>query len=197
METTATLHRTDLDDFEEEEESELILEDVKDCIQLVTFRLGGEKYGMDVHQVQEIIRYSEPTPIPNVPDFIRGVTNLRGTILPVLDLRIRFGMPTCDYSQAETAIILIAFAGRKQVGVIADAVADVLFFPRAQISPPPELFGQVDTAFIEGMGEIRNELVILLNLDKILSAEELKKYASAARAAANEGEQSVGGGQSA
>ncbi|MBF0161431.1 MAG: purine-binding chemotaxis protein CheW [Magnetococcales bacterium] len=176
MEPFADLHSTDLDELDEMEPSDLLLEDVKDCIQLVTFRLGGEKYGMDVLQVQEIIRYSEPTPVPNMPDFIRGVTNLRGTILPVLDLRTRFRMSPCHYGSLESAIILIAHVDTKQVGIIADAVADVLFFPKKQISPPPELFSQVDTEFIQGMGEMRGELLILLNLEKILSAESLKKY---------------------
>ncbi|MBF0462039.1 MAG: purine-binding chemotaxis protein CheW [Magnetococcales bacterium] len=183
MERLADLHTTDLDEFDEAEQADLILENVKDCIQLVTFLLGTEKYGMDVLQVQEIIRYSEPTPVPNLPDFIRGVTNLRGTILPVLDLRKRFGMSAGDYGHSDSAIILIAYVGVKQVGIIADAVADVLFFPKDQICPPPDLFSQVDTAFIQGMGEIRGELVILLNLDKILSAEEIKKYGFSSRTA--------------
>ncbi|MEO5363088.1 MAG: chemotaxis protein CheW [Magnetococcus sp. DMHC-8] len=184
METANALHTAGLDGFdEEEEEPDLILDHVKDCIQMVTFRLGGETYGMDVQQVQEIIRYSEPTPVPNLPDFIRGVTNLRGTILPVLDLRRRFGMPPCDYGRSETAIILIAHVATKQVGIIADAVAEVLFFPRERLSPPPDMFDQVDTAFIQGMGELRNALIILLNLDKILSAEEMKKYVMSARTA--------------
>ncbi len=181
MERLADLHRTDLDDLDEDEETELLLENVKDCIQVVTFRLGGEKFGMDVLQVQEIIRYSEPTPVPNMPDFIRGVTNLRGTILPVLDLRRRFGMTPGDYGHSETAIILIAYVDTKLVGLIADSVADVLFFPKDRLSPPPDLFNHVDTEFIQGMGEMRNELIILLNLDKILSVEEMKKQGMLAK----------------
>lgn len=186
MDSLTDLHMTGLDDeFDETEESDLILENIKDCIQLVTFRLGGEKYGMDVLQVQEIIRYSEPTPVPNMPDFIRGVTNLRGTILPVLDLRLRFGMPPGHYESSESAIILIAYVDTKLIGIIADAVADVLFFPKNQICPPPDLFSQVDTEFIQGMGQLRNELIILLNLDKILSAEEIKKYKMASKTVNN------------
>ena len=162
-------------DEEGDEDTDLILENPKDCYHLVTFRLGGEKYGMNILKVQEIIRYIEVTPIPNMPDFVKGVTNLRGTILPVLDLRIRFGMPPGHYEDSEFAIILIVYVGAKQVGIIADAIADVIFLPKSTISPPPDFPTLVDTDFIQGMGEIRNEMVILLNIDKILSEEEMKQ----------------------
>ncbi|MEO5340979.1 MAG: chemotaxis protein CheW [Magnetococcus sp. MYC-9] len=176
MEPMPDLNNPDLDEFDELDQTDLLLENVKDCIQLVTFRLGGEKYGLDVLQVQEIIRYSEPTPVPNVPDFVCGVTNLRGAILPVLDLRIRFGMSPRDYGHSDGSIILIVNIASKLVGVIADAVADVLYLPREHMAPPPDLFAQVDTEFIQGMGEARNELVILLNLEKLLSPNEIQKY---------------------
>lgn len=169
--------RKNLDMYDEmDEETDLILENPKDCIQMVTFWLGGEKYGMDILTVQEIIRYIDTTPIPNMPDFIKGVTNLRGTILPVLDLRTRFGMPPGNYETSELAIILIVYIGIKQVGVIADAIADVIFLPKSAISPPPDFPTLVDADFIQGMGEVRDEMVILLNIDKILSEEEMKKY---------------------
>lgn len=175
LETTTRITPDEPEDTDEDDG--LVLENPKDCIQLVTFRLGGEKYGLDILKVQEIIRYVETTPIPNMPDFVKGVTNLRGTILPVLDLRIRFGMDSGNYENSEFAIVIIAFVGLKQVGIIADAIADVIFLPKNSISPPPDLPTLIDTEFIQGMGEIRGEMVILLELDKILSEDEMKKYA--------------------
>ncbi|MBF0400182.1 MAG: chemotaxis protein CheW [Magnetococcales bacterium] len=183
---TELLHDSDPGEFDEDEQSDLLLENVKDCVQLVTFLLGREKYGLDVLQVQEIIRYGEPTPVPNLPDFVRGVINLRGIILPVLDLRLRFGMSPGEYDHSESAIILIAYVETKLVGVIADAVADVLYFPRERICPPPDLMAQVDIEYIQGMGEIRNELVMILNLDKILSPEQIAKYKIASNACASD-----------
>ena len=179
LETTAMGVPHDPDDIDEE--TDLILENPKDCIQLVTFRLAGEKYGINILKVQEIIRYIEATPIPNMPDFVKGVTNLRGTILPILDMRMRFGMPPGHYETSEFAIIIIAYVGAKHVGLIADAIADVIFLPKNTIAPPPDLPTLVDTDFIQGMGEVRNEMVILLDMDKILAEEEMKKYARIAK----------------
>lgn len=177
---------------EDEEETDFILENLKDFMQLVTFWLGDEKYGLDILKVRELIRYTESTPVPNMPDFIKGVTNLRGTILPVLDLRIRFGMPSIQYDTTEYAVIIIVFVGEKLVGIIADAISDVIFLSKESINPPPEFSSVVDTAFIQGMAQSRDEMVVLLNIDRILSEEEMKKYITNQREMAYNSAEEVG-----
>jgi purine-binding chemotaxis protein CheW len=131
--------------------------------QFLTFRLGTEEYAVDILGVQEIKGYSAITPIPNAPVQIKGVINLRGTVVPVVGLRERFGMPTVDYDKF-TVIVMMTVA-TKVIGIVVDAVTDVLTLRSDDIHAPPELGAGVDTSFITGMARTAERLVIVLNVE--------------------------------
>ena len=148
-----------------------------DGSQYLTFTLGEEEYGIEILKVQEIKGYSAITPIHNTPSYIKGVMNLRGTIIPVVDLRSKFSMPEAEYNQF--TVIIIVTVGTKVVGLVVDAVSDVLNIPKADIQPTPDFGAQVDTTFITGMAKAGEKLVILLDLDKVLGGNELAILGSA------------------
>ena len=139
--------------------------------QYLTFALGAEEYGVDILKVQEIKGVSAITPIPNTPAHIKGVMNLRGTIMPVVDLRVKFGLPcqTCD----QFTVTIVVNVRSKVMGLVVDAVSDVLHLPVADVQEAPDLGSQVDTRFIAGMARVGEKLVIFLNLDTVLSDQEL------------------------
>jgi purine-binding chemotaxis protein CheW len=139
--------------------------------QYVTFLLGGETYGISILKLNEIIAYQECTTIPNVPGFIKGVLNLRGIVVPVIDLRERFSMEAKEYDQF-TVIMILDVAGRI-MGLIVDAVSDVITLNREDIKPRPSFSAGVSTTFIQGMGVKDKKFIILLDVDKILSDDEL------------------------
>ena len=142
-----------------------------DGTQLVTFTLGDEYYGVDILKVRELISYSAPSVLPNVPRCIKGVINLRGLIVPIVDLRAKFGMPDVQYDQY--TVVIIVQVGEKLIGIIVDSVSDVIFLRDDQKQETPEFSRNIDTAFIEGMGQIKEEMVILLSVERMLSEEEL------------------------
>ncbi|MFY9397124.1 MAG: chemotaxis protein CheW [Desulfomonilia bacterium] len=139
--------------------------------QYVTFLLGGETYGISILKLNEIIAYQECTAIPNVPSFIKGVLNLRGIVVPVIDLRERFSMETKEYDQF-TVIMILDVAGRI-MGLVVDAVSDVITLDREDIKPRPSFSTGVSTAFIQGMGVKDKKFIILLDVNKLLSDDEL------------------------
>ncbi|MFN7036984.1 MAG: chemotaxis protein CheW [Bellilinea sp.] len=138
--------------------------------QLVVFELENEKYGVDIASVEGIIKMQEITRLPHAPEFIEGITNLRGTIVPVVDLRTRFGLlrkePTRDTR------IVIANMDSSKVGIIVDAVTQVIRVPEDKIEPPPQMSVTINSAFIKNIAKLESELVILLDLGKVLSTEE-------------------------
>ena len=140
--------------------------------QFVTFMLAGEEYGVDIMRVQEIIGYCRFTKIPNVADFIKGVLNLRGTVVPVVDLRIKFGMDEKEYDKY-TVIMIVEVAGRV-MGIIVDSVSDVVMLADEDIQPTPKFSTKIKTDFINGMGKQEDKFIILLDIDKVLSDEELE-----------------------
>lgn len=142
-----------------------------DCDQFLTFTLQGEEYGIDILRVQEIKGFSRVRPVPNAPRWIKGVMNLRGTVVPVLDLRVRFGMSEEEYNQF-TVIIVVSIGG-KVVGLVVDAVSDVMSITKDQIEETPELAGDVDASFFHGMGKVGEKLVLLLDIDALMPAESL------------------------
>lgn len=147
--------------------------------QLASFKLAGEEYGIDIAVVQEIVRMSTVTRVPRAPEFIEGVINLRGKIVPVLDLRKRFGMPAVEPTKA-TRIIIIEVAG-KTVGLIVDAVREVLRLSSDAIDPTPEMVtSEVDAAFFKGVGKLEDRLIILLDLNRLLDAGELSALGTVA-----------------
>ncbi|HOO45197.1 MAG TPA: chemotaxis protein CheW [Deltaproteobacteria bacterium] len=139
--------------------------------QYVTFLLGDETYGISILKLNEIIAYQDCTTIPNVPSFIKGVLNLRGIVVPVIDLRERFSMEIKDYDQF-TVIMILDVSGRI-MGLIVDAVSDVITLNKEDIKPRPSFSSGISTQFIQGMGVKDNKFIILLDVDKLLSDEEL------------------------
>lgn len=137
----------------------------------LSFRLFEEDYALDALRVVEIVGIIDITPVPQTPDFVKGVINLRGKVIPVVDLRIRFNMPEENYTD-ETCIIVVE-VGELQMGVIIDTVLEVLDIDSSDIEPPPSFGVEVNTDYIYGMGKIGGKAKILLNIDKVLTSEEL------------------------
>jgi purine-binding chemotaxis protein CheW len=147
--------------------------DVESARQFLTFALGQEEYGVEILKIQEIKGFSAVTPLPNAPAYVKGVLNLRGTIVPIVDLRKKFGLPEEAYTQF-TVIVVVQVQG-KTLGFVVDAVSDVLTVRGDAIQPTPDLHGQLDTTFLTGLaptGENGEKLVILLDIDKVLTASE-------------------------
>ncbi|NMB82112.1 MAG: chemotaxis protein CheW [Ignavibacteria bacterium] len=142
----------------------------KGLLQLVSFKIGNEEFGIDILKVQEIIRLMTITQVPNSPEFVEGVINLRGRVIPVLDLRIKLGMPKIEYSNT-TRIIVVEINGIT-IGFIVDAVSEVLRISSDITEPPPSIVSGVDSEFITAVGKLEDRLIMLLELDKILSINE-------------------------
>ena len=143
--------------------------------QYLTFVLGKESYGVDILRVQEIKGWTPVTAIPNTPAYIKGVLNLRGTIVPIIDLRTRFNLENTDYT-ALTVIIVLSIQseqGSHVAGVVVDSVSDVLNVNQDDIKPTPELGSGINTDFIMGMATTSNQMAMLLDIDKMMSLEEL------------------------
>jgi purine-binding chemotaxis protein CheW len=138
--------------------------------QFLTFNLGDELYGVDILRVQEIKGYTAVTKIPNTPPHIKGVLNLRGTIVPIVELRTKFGMPTIDYT-AFTVIIVVVVRD-KVMGLVVDAVSDVLNIDKRDIQVPPQFGVKVDVSFLNGIGKSGDKLVALLDIDRMLTEGE-------------------------
>ncbi|WP_227767299.1 chemotaxis protein CheW [Zhaonella formicivorans] len=142
--------------------------------QLVVFNLGGETYGIDISVVHEIIRLQTITKVPRTPHFVEGVINLRGRIVPVIDLHKRFNLPVSEETQ-HSRIIVVEVAG-VTVGMIVDSVSEVLRLPVANIEPPPTVISAgIDSAYLRGVGKWQEQLIILLDLDKVLHEKEQKE----------------------
>ena len=139
-------------------------------VQLVTFRLGAEEFGLDVFQVHEILRWEEPTPMPRAPAFVEGVLDVRGTLVPVVDLRRRFELADAAFDD-DTRIVLVDFQGER-LGLVVDAVTEVLRAPETAITPPPSYFKGLAAEFVRGIVRLADRLVVLIDLDRILSSQE-------------------------
>ena len=142
-----------------------------DLLQLVTFRIGEEEFGVDILRVQEILRTMAITRVPKAPDFVEGVINLRGKVIPIIDLRKRFALEVREHDK-HTRIIVIEISNMI-VGFVVDAVSEVLRVPADTVEPPPPaVMGGIDSEYISGAGKLEDRLLILLDLDKLLSQEE-------------------------
>ncbi|MDB5069964.1 MAG: cheW [Candidatus Eremiobacteraeota bacterium] len=150
---------------------------MSDTIQVVSFKLGSEEYGVDIAQVQEINRMVAVTHVPRAPQFMEGVINLRGQLIPIIDLRARFGMPRAEHTK--NTRIVVTEIGTKRVGMVVDSVSEVLRLDVAQIEPAPEMITGVDTEYIRGVGKIEDRLIILLDLAKIITGSEKRELDSA------------------
>ncbi len=156
--------------------------DSKEVLQLVTFRLGNEEYSVDILSVQEIIRHMDLTRVPKAPEFVDGVINLRGKVIPVLDLRKRFGLDACGKTN-ETRIIVVEING-KTVGFKVDEVSEVLRLPADTVEDAPEILTGVDSGYIKGVGKMEGRLIILLDVSKILTTSEKEGLGGIGTAAA-------------
>ncbi len=152
-----------------------------DGSQFLTFNLGEELYGVDILRVQEIKGYTTVTKIPNTPSHIKGVLNLRGTIVPIIELRTKFGMPTIEYT-AFTVIIVVVVRD-KVMGLVVDSVSDVLNIDKNDIQVPPQFGAKVDVSFLNGIGKSGDKLVALLDMDRLLSEDEIQEATVATKAA--------------
>ena len=140
-----------------------------EVVQLVSFMLDDVEYGVDILSVHEILRFPEMTRLPNTPPFIKGVINLRGNVIPVVDMRIRFGFPEGDVT--DMTRIIVVETGGKQVGILVDNVYQVVRLPVASIDPPSDLITGISEDFISGIGRLRDRLIVLLNMTQIIFLE--------------------------
>jgi len=145
-------------------------------LQIVSFTLGAEEYGVDIDQVQEINRMVSVTHVPRAPQFMEGVINLRGQLIPIIDLRTRFGMPRVEHTK--NTRIVVTEIGAKRVGMVVDSVSEVLRVPTAQIEDAPEMLTGVDTEYIRGVGKVDDRLIILLDLTRVISTTERRELES-------------------
>jgi purine-binding chemotaxis protein CheW len=144
--------------------------------QYLTFDLADEHYGVDILKVQEIKGYTAVTRIPNTPEYLKGVLNLRGTIVPIIDLRLKFGMGATE--PTAFTVIVVANVKDRVMGILADAVSDVLEIAENDIQPPPELGPKVDVSFVSGIGSCNDHLVTLLDIDRVMSDDEVVKVST-------------------
>ncbi|SDG70668.1 purine-binding chemotaxis protein CheW [Aneurinibacillus thermoaerophilus] len=147
--------------------------DIEEEIKVIVFRLKDEEYGVEVGQVKSIERLEHITRVPRTPHFVKGVINLRGVVTPIVDLRRRFGIEETAYNEV-TRIIIVA-VGEVEVGLIVDSANDVIDIPVNAIEPPPAVVGGVEAVYLRGVAKLDRRLLILLNLDKVLSTEEIKQ----------------------
>lgn len=144
--------------------------------QFLTFQLAGEAYGVGILKVQEIRGWEAVRVIPNTPAFIKGVLNLRGSVVPIVDLRERFSLEHCDYTQ-KTVVIVLCVKHRANtfvMGIVADAVSDVLDIKLDEIKKPPNFGTKIDTRYMRGMHVYKNNMIMLLDVDKLLNPDELE-----------------------
>lgn len=154
--------------------------------QLLTFQLGGEPFAIAIHAIREIIEYGSVTEVPLMPEFIRGVLNLRGAVVPVIDLAARFGRARTEIGQ-RSCIIILELENRiegeegsalQEIGVVVDAVSEVMEVPQAQIQPPPPFGARIRADFVSGMVEMEGRFVIILDVGRVLSVDEMALLAS-------------------
>jgi purine-binding chemotaxis protein CheW len=139
--------------------------------EVLAFRLGSEEYGIDILKVQEIRGYDTVTKIANAPDFLKGVVNLRGLIVPIVDMRIKFNFGTPTYDQFTVVIILNI--GHRVIGMVVDSVSDVITLAPEQVKPAPEMSATLNTDYLRGLGIIDGRMVILVDIDQLMSSGEM------------------------
>jgi purine-binding chemotaxis protein CheW len=137
----------------------------------LTFVLGNEEYGVEILKVQEIRSYEAATKIANTPDFIKGVINLRGSIVPIVDLRMRFKLSKAEYN--DTTVVIILNLNNRTMGMVVDGVSDVLELKSSQISSVPELVSNIDTKYLLGLGTADERMLILVDIEQLMTSKEM------------------------
>ena len=154
---------------------------INDATEVLSFRLGGEEYAISILKVQEIRGYDAVTRIANAPDYLKGVVNLRGIIVPVVDMRLKFNVGTATYD-AFTVVIVLNI-NNHTIGMVVDSVSDVVTLTPDQIKPAPDLGASVSGEYLRGLGTVGERMLILLDIDKLLGSEEMGLLAAAKSAA--------------
>jgi purine-binding chemotaxis protein CheW len=139
--------------------------------EFLSFKLGAEEYAIEILKVQEIRGYEKPTRMAGVPEFIKGVVNLRGIIVPIVDMRIKFALPSVEYNEF-TVVIILNMSGRV-MGIVVDGVSDVTTLSPEQIKPAPDFSAALDTSYVIGLGTIDERMLILIDIEKLLAASDL------------------------
>ena len=147
--------------------------------EFLTFRLGAEEYGIDILRVQEIRSYEPPTRMAHAPDFIKGVVDLRGRIVPIVDLRLKLHCPQADYT--DFTVVIILNVGGTVLGAVVDAVADVVALTPDAIKPAPQFESQVDSAFVTGIATVGDRMLIMMDIESLLSSAEMGLVAQVAQ----------------
>ncbi|MGA2551718.1 MAG: chemotaxis protein CheW [Burkholderiaceae bacterium] len=159
--------------------------------EFLTFTLGSEEYGIDILKVQEIRGYNAVTPIISAPAFIKGVMNLRGTIVPIVDLRIKFGVGSAQYD-AFTVVVVLKILSRT-IGIVVDSVSDVLQLTSEQIRPAPQFGQAMDTEYLLGLGALEGRMLILVDIERLISSRDMALFdgddGTVAKASAEAGDQ--------
>jgi purine-binding chemotaxis protein CheW len=165
------------------------VDEMNDQQQYLTFSLGEEMFAIGILTIREIIEYGQIAEVPMVPSFIRGVINLRGAVVPVIDLAVRFGRPPAAITKRTCIVIIevanVAAGATQQMGIVVDAVSEVLEIAAEDIEPPPEFGSRIRTDFISGMGKVSGRFVVMLDVDKILSLNEVAVLSSMNRSEIN------------
>ena len=150
-------------------------EEKKVANKYLTFVLATEEYAVDILRVQEIKGWNKPTPIPNTPEHLCGVINLRGTIVPIIDLRLRFGLERLPYGQMTVIVVVRVLSGNKEriMGIVVDAVSDVYDINEAEVKSTPEFGSVINIEFVKGLANISEKMIIILEIDALLNSDEL------------------------
>jgi purine-binding chemotaxis protein CheW len=140
----------------------------------LTFLIGKEEYGIPILKAKEIIKMMDITSIPKTPPFMRGVINLRGKIIPIIDLRLKFRLEAKEYTERTCIIVVELLLGqtKRQMGIVVDTVSEVINFPKNDLEPPPQYGTQLETGYLTGMGKIKDKVVLLLDIEKAFSDED-------------------------
>jgi len=141
-----------------------------ELLQMVSFNLGNVEFGVDILMVQEINRMLNITRVPKSPDFVEGVINLRGRVIPIINLRMRFGLPAKEHDKQTRVVVVIIES--KIIGLVVDSVSEVLRLPADTIEPPPPMVSGIESEYIKGVGKLGEKLLILLDLTKLLTHQE-------------------------
>ncbi|MBI5626925.1 MAG: chemotaxis protein CheW [Nitrosomonadales bacterium] len=145
--------------------------------ELLTFTLGSEEYGIDILKVQEIRGYEAVTTIANAPEFIKGVINLRGVIVPIVDMRIKFKLDKVTYN--ETTVVIILNVANRVVGMVVDGVSDVTALKTDEIKPAPEFGSGLDVKYLQGLGTVGERMIILVDIEKLMTSRDMELIESA------------------
>lgn len=140
-------------------------------LEVLAFKLGAEEYGIEIHTVQELRGYEAVTRIANLPDYIKGVVNLRGIIVPIIDMRIKFNQPNPVYN--EFTVVIILNVGKRVLGMVVDSVSDVITLNHSQLKPAPQISGGFQSDYLTGMGAIDDRMLILLDIGKLMAGVDI------------------------